>query len=82
MDQFSALKTDMCTLLELQRSFCILQPIMDKKDDMSNALADVWNALLDARGCIIRKILDSPAMAHASFEADLQMILAKRVGKS
>lgn len=74
--------TDLHTLLEVQRAFCILKPLMEKKDDLSNTLADVWNALLDARGCVINKILDSDVMKAASLEPDLLHLLRKRLGLS
>jgi hypothetical protein len=78
MADYNTVKTDLRALGEVQQSFCILEPLLAKKDDVANTLADVWNALLDARACIINKILDSNVMGAASLECDLKDILQRR----
>lgn len=74
----STINSDLGSLIEIQKAFAILQPIMDKKDDLSNTLSDVWNALLSSRECLINKILDTQIMSLVSFESDLRRILQQR----
>jgi hypothetical protein len=78
MAEYNTMRTDLRALGEVQQSFCILEPLLAKKDDVTNTLVEVWNALLDARACIINKILDSNVMGAASLECDLMEILKKR----
>jgi hypothetical protein len=47
-----------------QISLAIVKEYMDKKNDDSDKLADVWNSLLDARGIILEKIVSSEVHIH------------------
>jgi hypothetical protein len=58
-----------------QISLAIVKEYMDKKNDDSDKLADVWNSLLDARGIILEKIVTSEVFTYASGHAELLRIL-------
>jgi hypothetical protein len=73
-------KQDLGALFEIQKSLKTIKQLMidDINNPSRNALADVWNAFLDARACIIDKMLDDDIMKIAEFEGDLYTILQKR----
>lgn len=72
-------KQDFSALFEIQKSLETIQTLIDDVNNPSrNALADVWNALIDARCSIINKMLDDNVMKVAGFEENLCTILEKR----
>lgn len=76
MDDFRA-------LYSIQHSLRTIQTLIDDHQNPSrNALADVWNALLDARSSIVNKLFDDEVMNYAHLDEDITMILAKKREKS
>ena len=74
----SRMRDDMIKLVDIQRSIKTLQPLMAKKDDLSNTLSDVWNTLLDYRGYVIKNLFDNKHMQIAGLPYDIKIILDKK----
>lgn len=66
---------DFRSIVEIQKAFGILEPLLKEKNEVAYALSDVWNALIDARSCLLRKILESDLMTAVSFQDTLKDIL-------
>jgi hypothetical protein len=66
---------DVCALRDCQRALTVLQPLMDRRDELSDVLSEVWNALLDARFCIVRKVLGDPLVSGHGLLDDVRRAL-------
>ena len=66
--KFDSLRQDMLSLVEACRALDVLRPLMEKKDDASNTLADVWNTLIDLQLRIIHKVFDNSPELKENFE--------------
>ena len=74
----SRMRDDMIKLVNIQRSLETLEPLMSKKDDLSNILSDIWNTILDYRGYVIKNVFDNKHMQIAGLPSDIKMILDKK----
>ena len=74
----SRMRDDMIKLVNIQRSLETLEPLMSKKDDLSNILSDIWNTILDYRGYVINNVFDNKHMQIAGLPSDIKMILDKK----
>lgn len=71
----SKMRDDMIKLIDIQRSLKILQPLMTKKNDLSNTLSDVWNTILDYRSYVIKNLIDNKHMKIAGLPSDIRNVL-------
>lgn len=72
----------MRSLVKIQEAFGILESLLSKSDELAGPLSEVWNALLDARECILYQILDSKVLGAESLESELLDILKKREARN
>ena len=63
--------TTFLQLLTVQDGLNTLKPIMDKNDDMSCTLSDIWNLLLDSRSHCLSLLLKSEKMNAHGLKDDL-----------
>lgn len=77
----SKMREDMIRLVDIQRSLKALQPLMEKKDNLSNTLSDIWNTILDYRGYVIKNLFDNKHMQIADLPYNFKIILDKRIIK-
>jgi hypothetical protein len=69
---------DFVILKDIQRSLAIVKQIIDKRNEDSDTLTDVWNTLLDSRRIVLEKLVSSEAFTFADGHASLLQILQKK----
>lgn len=72
----------MSALLACQHALSVLKPFLERRDELADILSEVWNALLDARSCIVHKVLDDPRMSAHGLGDELLGSLAGRSGRA
>ncbi len=70
--------TDFRALMGIQNSLKFLDEYTYRDTANNGNLANIWNALLDARSSILDKMLDDDNVNYAGLEEELSSIIAKR----
>lgn len=65
---------DFKLISQIQDALVLMKPIMQKKDDTSNDLADVWNTLLDVRIGLLRHVFNDTKFNHTGLMDDFKQL--------
>lgn len=75
-DPISSFKRDIKTLATTQECFMTLKALLDKKNDVSDELSDVWNVMIELREVLLDKIVKSPIMKVAGGADALKRVVS------